>query len=139
MNSRTLQNPTLNFRLCLTLIAVWSCVFLSNNVYGQCWMHTPTEYGKNLEEHMIKDPVHRWYNTEMDFRVQNTVRYWYGGDIAIAKSQWNNSSYKGVSTSFDFNDLGNTNAPSDYSDLNNVIGILHLPSDIAAQAHNMVV
>ena len=71
----------------------------------------------------------------MVFRVQNTVRYWYGSDITHAVSVWNNSSYKGTSTAFLFDDDGNTNAATDYPDLNNVVGIKNMPSHIAAQAH----
>ena len=71
----------------------------------------------------------------MEYRVQDTTRFWYSSDIAYAASLWNNSSYKGTSTSFTFDDDGNTNAPTDYPDLNNVIGIGNLPSSIAALSH----
>ena len=116
-------------------VVVWSCVLLATNVHGQCLTHSPTEYGKNLLADMIKNPPHRWYGTTMVFRVQNTVRYWYGSDITHAVSVWNNSSYKGTSTAFLFDDDGDTNAATDYPDLNNVVGIKNMPSHIAAQAH----
>ena len=118
----------------LTLISL-CYFFLANNVYPQCSTHSPTEYGKDLQADMIKSPPHRWYDPKMTFRVQSTARYWYGADIADAISQWNNSSYKGISTVFRFKDDGDTNAPSDYDDLNNVIGIKEMASHIPAQVH----
>jgi hypothetical protein len=76
----------------LTLVLL-GCFLLSNNVYGQCSNHSPTENGKNLQADMIKHPPHRWYDEEMTFRVRQVPRSWYDSDITHAVDQWNNSSY----------------------------------------------
>ena len=109
----------------LTLVLL-GYFLLSNNVYGQCSGHSPTENGKNLQADMIKHPPHRWYDEEMTFRVRQFPRSWYDSDITHAVDQWNNSSYQGTNSSFTFIDGGSTNAPADYPDLINVIGILHM-------------
>ena len=111
-----------------TLMLVLSSSFLlTNHVQGQCEGHSPSENGKNLQAHLIRHPPRRWHGTTMDFRVQPTTRFWYGPDIAWAADQWNNSVYKGTASSFQFNDVGDTNAPADHVDDINVIGIKELP------------
>ena len=117
------------------ILILWSFFLLTNHVQGQCSNHSLSENGKNLRADLIRHPPRRWYGTTMDYRVQPTTRFWYGADIAHAAAQWNDSSYKGTSSSFHFNDAGNTNAPADEPDLNNVIGIKELPFYIGAQAH----
>ena len=128
MNGRTLWT---------LMIVFWSSFLLANHAQGQCSNHSPSENGKNLRAHLIRHPPRRWYGTTMDFRVQPTTRFWYGADITDAAAQWNDSSYKGTPSSFHFNDAGNTNAPADYPDLTNVIGIKELPFYVAAQARTL--
>jgi hypothetical protein len=70
--------------LLILTLASWIYFSLTSNVYGQCVLHTPTEYGKNLARDMIWRPPHRWYYPTMEYRVQDTTRFWYSSDIAYA-------------------------------------------------------
>ncbi len=128
-----------NSRTWILLVVVLSLSSLANNVIGQCLTHTPTENGKDLKGAILTKKygnILRWSDSQMTYRVQNTTRFWYGADIAFAKNQWNKSSYKGTNSSFEFIDGGSTNAPVDYNDYNNVIGIKNItPTDIVAQTH----
>ena len=121
-------------KLWFLLFAFWICFLLTDNVQSQCSTHSPTEYGKNLVEHMTKDPPHRWIGTTMNYYVNNSTSLWYAADIAAAKTMWNNSAYKGTATAFRFVHAGGTTRSPDLPDLVNVVGFKQLGPGVGARA-----
>jgi hypothetical protein len=120
-------------------LVLLSCFLLTDVVQSQCVGHSPTEYGKNLVAHMIKNPPHRWSPTTVDYKINNSTEFWYGTDTREAIKIWNNSSYKGTATAFSFVYAGGTQKSPDIRDGVNIVGFKNLNPDVGARSRTWFV